>query len=221
MVRVRCHLPVQVKHKSTVLNGWVLDMGHQGLRLRLDTRLPKGTCFTMRAILGGHARVPFVNFKVLWSRPQDDKKAALHGVGYDEGEADLRRSWVWLLFRELGLHDKHTTSRRKYLRVDGRIPVRLLPGPQLPNPPEIEMINVGVGGLLIRSRQALIVGQLGQITLGPWQGLKEVGPYEVDVINVKPDESSALYCQAALRFVAVDNQLLQKVGRYVVQLLRT
>lgn len=219
LVRVRCHLPVEVVYKEQSLGGHVLDMGSQGLRLRIDSSLPAGSLISARALLSGQTRVPYVNFKVLWSRPRTAKNTALHGIAFDRTE-DIKKSWVGLLFRELGLNEKTASSRRKYLRVDGRIPVRLLAPPTFVGaPPPIEMVNVGVGGLLLRSKQPLQPGQTWDVVLGPLGSLPQVGPYPVEIISTKPDETG-LNCLAAMRFRSVDNALLQNVGRYVVKLLR-
>ena len=219
LVRVRCHLPVEVMHKEQFFGGHVLDMGSQGLRLRIDTSLPAGSVISARALLSGHSRVPYVNFKVLWSRPKTAKHTALHGLAYDKAE-DLKKSWVGLLFRELGLNERGAASRRRYLRVDGRIPLQLLADPTyIGSPPPVEMVNLGVGGLLVRCKQPLQPGQVWQVSLGPFQGLPEAGPISVEIISTKPDETG-MNCLAAMRFCSVDNALLQNVGRHVVKLLR-
>jgi hypothetical protein len=218
-VRVRCHIKVIVEHKGEQLHGLVMDMGHKGLRLRLNVALPKGISYPVRANLG-QGKVPPVNLTVLWSKAKKDKSGFLHGLSYDAGEAGVRRSWVGALLRELGLQEKHATSRRKYLRVDGRIPVQFLPeADQLEKPQAIEMVNVGVGGLLVRGKRHIAPGTVARVSLGPWEGLGAAGPFRVQVINAKADETG-LWCLMALRFQEVDNHVLQQVGRYVVRLLQ-
>ncbi|CAN0508357.1 unnamed protein product, partial [Phaeothamnion confervicola] len=86
LVRVRCHLPVEVVYKDQSFGGHVLDMGSQGLRLRIDTPLPAGSVIAARALLSGQTRVPHVNFKVLWSRPRTAKNTSLHGIAFDRTE---------------------------------------------------------------------------------------------------------------------------------------
>lgn len=220
LVRVRCRIPVQIRCADRVISGWVIDIGVQGVRLRTAEPIKKGTEVSMRATLAHQSGQAWVGCRVMWSRATEDGLNWLGGIRFAETRENLRRTWVHKLLRELGLNDNSLRERREFIRADGSIPVRVQ---SLREPAagviEVESINVGVAGLLLRTTRPLYPGEHYRCWVGPWGKLPEVGPVPGEVLSSRPDRGGGASI-VPVRFLELEEDTVRHLGQYVLTLLR-
>ncbi|MCW5871409.1 MAG: PilZ domain-containing protein, partial [Candidatus Eremiobacteraeota bacterium] len=125
LVRVRCRIPIQIRVGERTISGWVVDMGVQGIRVRTGEGLKKGQAVAIRATVSQQSSQAWVNCRIMWARPVENGKHYLAGARFHETRENLRRTWVHRLLRELGLNENSLRERREFIRVNGRVPVRM------------------------------------------------------------------------------------------------
>jgi hypothetical protein len=220
LVRVRCRIPIQIRLPQRTASGWVIDMGVQGVRLRLGEPLKVGSIVPLRATLEHQTQQAWVQCKLMWVRPSSDGKYFLAGARFHETRENLRRTWVHRLLRELGLNDNALKERREFIRADGSVPVRLKslkePGEGLL---EVESLNVGVAGLLLRTARPLYPKEQYQCWIGPWGELPQVGPIPGEVLSCRPDSKGGASL-VPVRFLELEEDTVRELGHYVLKLLR-
>lgn len=220
LVRVRCRIPVQVRLEQRTISGWIIDIGVQGIRLRTGEPLKKGLTVPVRATVSHQSSQVWVNCRLMWARGVTDGKYYLSGARFQETRENLRKTWVHRLLRELGLNDNSLRERREFIRVNGRVPARLQ---SLKEPGEgvmqVETLNLGVAGLLVRTARPLYPGEQYHCWVGPWGKLPEVGPIPAQVLACRPDPAGGA-SQVPLRFLELEEDGVRELGRYVLTLLK-
>lgn len=217
LVRARCRIPASLRYQGRSLTGWIVDLGVQGIRLRTSEQLKVGTVVTLRPSgPNGHT---WVECRVLWSRPAGDRKYFLAGAGLPSDREQLKKSWVYRILLELGLKATALKERRGFLRLDGRIPLRLESSDEASEKVEAETLNLGVSGVLIRSGQPLYAGKRYRLWIGPWKSLPRIGPFAAEVMGCRPDPSGTT-SQIPLRFLELEEETVEAVGQYLLTLLK-
>lgn len=220
LVRVRCRIPVQVRVGERTVNGWILDMGVQGVRLRTSELLKSGGVLPVRATVSQQSSQTWVNCRIKWSRSTEGGKYYLAGARFNETRENLRRTWVHRLLRELGLNENSLRERREFIRVPSQIPARVQ---SLKNPGagviQVETLNIGVAGLLIRTATPVYSGEHYRCWIGPWGKLPEIGPIPGEILSCRPDPSGTA-SQAPLRFLELEEDTVRDLGRYVLTFLK-
>lgn len=220
LVRVRCRIPIQIRVKERTVGGWIIDIGVQGVRIRTGEPLKGGSILPVRATVSQQANQVWVNCRIMWSRSVDNGKYHLSGARFHETRDNLKRTWVHRLLRELGLNDNSLRERREFIRADGKVPVRVQ---SLKEPAsgvaQVETLNLGVAGLLLRSSRPLYPGEQYRCWVGPWRDLPEVGPIPGEVLSCRPDPSG-FSSQVPLRFLELEEDSVRDLGRYVLALLK-
>lgn len=220
LVRVRCRIPIQIRVKDRTVGGWIIDIGVQGIRVRTGEQLRNGGIFPVRATVSQQSNQAWVNCRVVWSRSSEGGKHYLAGARFHETRDNLKRTWVHRLLRELGLNDNSLRERREFIRADGKVPVRV----QSSKDPstgmvQVETINLGVAGLLLRTSRPLYPTEHYKCWIGPWGSLPEVGPIPSEVLDCRPDPSG-FTSQVPLRFLELEEDTVRDLGRYVLALLK-
>lgn len=219
LVRVRCRIPIQIRVGERTISGWVIDMGVQGIRIRTGIPLKKGQAVAIRATVSQQSSQAWVSCRVMWVRTVEGGKHCLSGIRFHETRDNLRRTWVHRLLRELGLNENSLHERREFIRVDGRIPVKMQSlrdgGPMQ----SVETLNLGVAGLLLRTTRPLYPGEHYNCWVGPWGKLPQVGPIPSEVLSCRPDPGGSA-SQVPLRFLELQEESVQELGRYVLTLLK-
>ena len=220
LVRVRCRIPIQIRLPDRTASGWIIDMGVQGIRVRTGELIKKGLTVPVRATVSQQSSQIWVNCRVMWSRPASDGKYFLAGARFHETRENLRKTWVHRLLRELGLNENSLRERREFIRVDGRVPVRMqsMKDPSAAVQPVVTL-NLGVAGLLLRTTQPLYPGEQYRCWVGPWGKLPGVGPIPAEVLSCRPDPAGGA-SQVPLRFLELEEDDVRDLGRYVLTLLR-
>ena len=220
LVRVRCRIPIQLKVRQRTLSGWIVDMGVQGVRIRLSEMLTKGSTVPIRATVSQQSSQVWVNCRIQWSRNASDGKYYLAGARFHETRENLRKTWVHRLLRELGLNENSLRERREFIRVAGRVPVRMqsLKEPSA-EPQPVETLNLGVAGLLVRTTTPLYPGEQYHCWVGPWGSLPEVGPIPAEVLSCRPDPTGGASL-VPMRFLELEEDGVRDLGRYVLTLLK-
>lgn len=220
LVRLRCHIPVQIKCHDKLVSALVSDMGIQGMRVRLGSALKTGQRLPVLHNDSRAGRNQVVNCRVAWCRRLRGERRFSAGLVYDEPKESMRHSWVAALLRELGLDENAIHEQRKFIRAAGVVPVWLRPGPGFTDPPKAEMVNLGVGGALLRSRQIMRGGLRFEVDLGPHGSLPPVKKLAVEVLHCHSDPAGGGYL-VALRFHNLTSEQVRLVGRYVLSLMKS
>lgn len=220
LVRVRCRIPVQIALAERKVPGSLIDLGSQGARLRSSEQLKVGSEIALRPQLQSAAARAAVSGRVTWSRPSREPRHFLAGVSFGGDKEQLKLTWVGRLLRELGLSPRAERERRDSVRVAGRIPVQL---ESVQHPIEgkldVETLDVGVAGLLLRTRKALYPGEHYRCWIGPWNDLPRLGPLSVQVLSCRPDPSGVTM-QVPVRLLELEDGTVRDLGRYVLSLLK-
>ncbi len=222
LVRVRCHIPVQVKCHDKLVSALVCDMGIQGMRVRIGSAVKTGTRLPVlhNESRAGRTHTQIVNCRVAWCRRLKGERRYSAGLIYDEPKEAMRSSWVAALLRELGLDENTIHEQRKFIRANGIVPIWLRPQPGQTDQPKAEMVNLGVGGALLRSRQIMKGGQRFLVDIGPHASLPPLKKIEVEVLHCHSDPAGGGYL-VALRFHQTGAEQVRLLGRYVLALMKS
>ena len=217
LVRARCRIPSSLRYQGRNLTGWIVDLGVQGLRIRTSEPLKVGAVVALRP--SGPHQHTWVECRIVWSRPSSDRKYFLAGAGLPSDREKLKQSWVYRILLELGLKASSLKERRGFLRLDGRIPMRLEGLETGVEEVDAESLNLGVSGVLIRTHRPLYPGKRYRVWMGPYKSLPRIGPFVSEVIACRPDPSGSA-SQIPLRFLELEEETVEAVGQYLLTLLK-
>lgn len=213
VVRIRCHLRVKVDLGRRFTSATVVDMGPQGMRLKLGERV-RGRLQVTYSEKDKRISVPTVGGRVLWCRKLGTETLDyIAGVAYEGDAASTRGTWVYLILREIGLDEKAVFERRRHIRVAGQVPLaaefqgRVLQG--------AGMVDVGAGGLLLNA-PPLREGSELKLTLGPYQQLPALA---LNGVVVSRKEALGVGYLHGVRFVDLTTPQVEVLGTYVLGLL--
>ena len=215
MIRLKCRFPVRCFYKDQSFRGIVTDMGIKGLRLESPRKLRKGQMLQIELEeLTGPFSVARVNCQVRWCRNQKTSTFIGMGVSYEEPLERMSDSWVRSVLYELGFEEEFIYQRRRAVRVDCCLSGELeMDGQRVP----VSIVNLGVGGALIRGMGALELRDPVRLFLGPETPLPSVG-LESEVVGMKAEAGEQHLL--SVRFLEMSPSLNRTLGRYVMTQLR-
>lgn len=168
--RITCRAEVAyVDINGTRGNGFLVDISKNGLQLETESKLYKGMTVAIKApeeeMLDNTA--PFMA-KVRWVR----KKHGIFRVGLalpDGIHEDP--NWLESLLKQLGYNESES-QKRQHIRASSEIPGQLtLDGDQDRTSIGLEVLNLGMGGALLRSEQDLEKDSQFSLLIGPFEDL--------------------------------------------------
>lgn len=220
LIRLRCEYSVQCVVDQQQFSAVVLDMGLNGMRLKLDHKLkPGSTIFVYHPNKSGDGARPeseYVLCLVRWCRKRREGEGMEAGLQYADTPGNMRRSWVKFLLKELGFDERAIYTRRKSIRVDARLPGRVLT--EDGRATEGVVMNLGAGGALFQSPVSYAPGTKVRLKFGPYNKLRG-GELPGIVIHSKPGDEDGLLV-TSLRFQELKSVQVKLLGQYVVQLLK-
>jgi hypothetical protein len=217
LIRLRCDYQVQCVVDQTSFTARIADMGLNGMRIRLSTKLKPGSKIFVYHPSRAQDKVEeeYVLCEVRWCRRRRDSEELEAGLKYADITGNMRRSWVKFLLKELGFDERAIYTRRKLIRADSSMVGLLLcdDGQAVQG----TVVNLGAGGALFESLQSFHPTARVRLSLGP---LGKLRPLEVSgiILHIRPTDQGQLH--TSIRFEDLKASQVKLLGQYVVQLLR-
>ncbi len=216
LIRVKCDYDVSCIIGSRNFPAKVVDMGLNGLRLEIPSRLKKGsTVYIHHPKPSNRFSNEHVMCTVKWCRKQARSSQLEAGLQYADTPGNMRRSWVKFLLKELGFEERAIYSRRKAIRAPSALEARcrLESGEFVAG----KVINLGIGGALFESQEAYGPGQAVRLEIDPPKRFRPLAVEAMVITTVKqPDGGFHL----SLRFADPTPKEVEQLGDYVIFLLR-
>lgn len=225
-LRVRTYIRLEIRVSDTKASAIVTDLSLDGMRLRCNYQLEKGDRVEVTFLSEGDESAPGSVFcHVVWVTEFGPPGRATYEAGLSfeqaEEESEDQESWVKYILGQLGFDEKQTFQKRRYLRAAGRVPARVFTAH---NEESLngEIVNVGVGGALLSSEQALTADTLIHCEICLWRILPALRlPCKVlSVREEEPEEKGGkpTYLHSLL-FIAMDTEQVKLLGNYVIYLI--
>lgn len=214
-LRVKSYAQVQVTCEGQQYRGTVTELGIEGLRLKsLEAPLAQGQALDLCYDLPEEVeeRGP-VRVQVAWVQRVGRELVA--GARYVDSRENMRKSWVRLLLQEIGFDDSRIYQKRQHLRVDTTIPSRIFQHDQLLGG-EHRVVNLGIGGALLHSTEALDKGAIYSLEMSLWRILPTLR-LPVGVIEVRPDPAGGHLI--SLQFGEMDAPQVKLLGNYIINMI--
>lgn len=213
--RILCQYRVVVRREQDEFAASLVDLGPTGMRLEGGPPMAAGERWRVAYPLSGIDEPPGgLEVEVMWCRLEGDKRVA--GLRCLEPPSSLKGSWLYALFRELGLvgealaqkrqHVRLTTTHRAFLR-DLERGGHLLEG---------RVVNLSLGGALIESERSLRLQRKVLALIGPNANYPLLA-VEARVVSCRrePSEGRSL---VSLEFLAMSKEETRALERLLVSL---
>ncbi|MEM1010262.1 MAG: PilZ domain-containing protein [Myxococcota bacterium] len=214
LVRMRCHYDVEYKFGDKRHQGQIVDMSLGGMKLR---------CFQPPAVgdvVEVSYKIPAVNVqnqtvpcKVQWVRARERDFVQFVGLAYDASDDLLRQSWVKMVLKQMGFRPDKIFQRRKYVRADCFVPVRVVY--QRVHAFEGRLYNLGVQGALVEGNVELQTGEMVELQIGPFEEL----PYFCITGEVAQQTKHHKNVMTGVKFGDMSDRSTDCLGRYLRHLL--
>lgn len=217
LIRMKCRYKVTCSIEREAFMATVVDMGLQGLRLETPHRLKVGQAAYVTYNSDSPAfSVDTVKCQVAWARKTRSGKLEA-GLRYDDTKANLERSWVRVILREMGFDEKSIFQRRRERRAVAMLPAQV-GAPGLRAPLAARVLNLGVGGALLATEDRLEKGQEVALDIGPGLGLPVLA-VAGEVVTWRYEPASQNWF-SGVRFRNLSGKHLDLLSRYLVKLLK-
>ncbi|MCA9792524.1 MAG: PilZ domain-containing protein [Candidatus Eremiobacteraeota bacterium] len=214
LIRIRCHYDVEFSVKGKKHKGSVVDMGMQGMKLRCFAPLKKGeevsVTYPIEILDACHQTI---RCKVLWVRKRDRDFVTFAGLGYNEEDQIMSKSWVKSLLKQLGFGNNRIFQKRKAVRAECFIPVEAVYGHAKVS--EGRIYNLGVGGALVEAPKDFGKGNMVELRIGPFEELEQ---FTITGAVVVSRQQGGLYLQG-VQFGELKERTVDVLGRYLIHLL--
>ena len=191
----------------------VLDVSRRGLRVRTARPVGKGLSVAIKPpeqFAENHASLMA---RVMWSR-KDDDGTPLAGLLLPPGNEN-EESWLEAYLLSKG-HSASGPQRRKFLRADAELPGRLVGKDN--KTVAVTLINLGLGGALIRCEPELAKMSPFQLHLGPHGSLPEL-ELSGTILRLTPSNGETFHLHSS-RFGPLEARRHDLLKKYIVSLLR-
>jgi c-di-GMP-binding flagellar brake protein YcgR len=214
LVRLRCHYEVEYKVGGKKHPGHVVDMSLGGMKLRCFQPPNVGdrvdVTYVVPAVNVQNQSVPC---KVQWVRSRERDFVQFVGLSYDASDEVLRSSWVKMLLKQLGFRPEKIFQRRKYVRADCFVPVKVIY--QRLNSFEGRLYNLGIQGALVEGSVELNAGEPVELHIGPFDEL----PYFQAIGTVVQHHRHHKNVMLGVKFDEMSERATDCLGRYLRHLL--
>ena len=211
--RIECRAEIsyvdELGRKGT---GFLIDISKSGLQLETPTKLAKGLTLALNAPDESLERTTPFMAKVCWTRKGQGHFRA--GLTLPSGVVDDPH-WLESLLHQLGYTDDGSQKRR-FIRSDSDLTALLSPTTDREDSIPVKVLNMGLGGALLRSTSPLAKNLEFCLQIGPYQDLPSLRA-EGTVLRVieKPDEGFSLN---SVRFSVSEEKDLSVLKEYVLNL---
>lgn len=189
----------------------LIDIGHEGLRLRAPVHLSRGAEVLVSSKpetgLVGRQRL---KCRVAWTRKSSFGTEA--GLQYCDSRENIELSWIQLALRQLD----PSHGRRRVRRIESGLAVTLQDKTGQPLGGG-ECVNLGTGGALLRLPRALVSGDAVRVGLGT--GDREANIVLLSrVVSNQPDAQTGQFL-VGVRFYPGENRDHQRLRSLLLNLL--
>lgn len=214
VVRMRCLYAVECRFGKRSSPAQVVDIGLGGMKLRCSQPPTVGELVEVSYPESpARAQQPSVPCRVEWARGRDRDGAVFVGLTYEASNELLGQSWVKGLLKELGFRPERTFQRRRYLRAEGAVPVRV--GLESGQAVEARLCNLGVQGALLEGAPPLPPGTGLELTIGPFEALPSFQASGTVAQQTRQGGQSNL----GVRFTELSRDAVKTLGLYLRDLL--
>ncbi len=217
LIRLRCDYSVQCVVEQEQFAAHIIDMGLNGMRLRMSHKLKPGSnVFVYHPTRSERVENEYVLCLVRWSRKRRDSDELETGLQYADTPGNMRRSWVKFLLKELGFDERAIYTRRKSIRAEAALTGQLVTpeGRQLNG----TVLNLGAGGALFESPTTFPPSTKVRLRVGPLGSLRELWLTGIVLHAKTPNQDGAQL--TSIRFEDLKAGQVKQLGQYVLQLLR-
>ena len=219
LIRLRCDYKVQCVVEQQQFEAHILDMGLNGMRLRMAHRLKPGSnVFVYHPSRSERVENEYVLCLVRWSRKRRDSEELETGLQYADTPGNMRRSWVKFLLKELGFDERAIYTRRKSIRAASSMPGLLT---TVDGGREVEgtVLNLGAGGALLESASTFAPASKVKLRVGPLGPLRMLWLPGI-VVHSKQPQSEGPHL-TSIRFEDLKAGQVRQLGQYVLNLLKS
>ena len=190
----------------------VLDVSRRGLRVRTDRSVGRGLSVAIKPPESFAEKYASLMARVMWSRKDDDGKY-LTGLLLPPGNEN-EESWLEGYLLSKG-HSASGPQRRKFLRADAELQGRLILKDDTMVP--VTLLNLGLGGALIRCEPELEKMSPFKLRLGPHGSLPEL---ELSGTILRLTTGTDAFHLHSSRFGPLDARRHDLLKKYIISLLR-
>lgn len=191
----------------------VLDVSRRGLRIRTDRSLSKGISVALKPPEPYGETHASLMARVMWSRKDEDSRGHLAGLLLPPG-TEHEETWLeaYLLSKGFSVGG---LQRRKFLRAESELPGRLIRKDN--SAVHVMVLNLGLGGALIRSDEELEKMSPFRLHIGPLGNLPEL---ELAGTVLRKTGEIEPYHIHSSRFGPLEARRHDLLKRYITSLLR-
>lgn len=222
MPRIVCSIKAYAKVRGRRHIFKITDVGLKGVKVETYVKLPKDLTFrltvdTETGVLqyGGFTKDTLV-VQVAWCRKQRFTDAYNAGLLLIDNEANIRSSWVYHIFKEMGVDQDTILKKRESYRIPIELPVTCVTRGNERIGGII--LNLGLGGILMRSDDDIPKGTEAQISIGPFKENKAICVQGKVVRSSYVDVSYTYHM--GIEFTEVAPKEYLAIGRLILKILR-
>lgn len=217
-LRIKSYAQAQLQLEGQAYRGVVIELSLEGMRIKsMEAPLAENqvvdVTYTPVSPQPDQAAWGAVRAQVAWT--QRSGREWIAGMRYADSADNLKSSWVRYLLQEVGFDENRTFQRRKFIRVDASIPARVFDDSQT-TVCEGRLVNLGIGGALLESSQALEKGVLGTLEMSLWRILPTL-QLPVAVLQCRGEESGLHLL--SLKFGSMDAGQVKLLGNYIINMI--
>ncbi len=214
-LRIKSYAQAQVVIEGEAYRAVIIELSLEGLRIKsMEAPLVEGA--VIEVVYHPDPSNPTwgsVKAQVAWVKRSGRELIA--GMRYSDSSENLKRSWVKYLLQEIGFDENRTFQRRQHIRVDASIPARLLADDQSLGA-EGRLVNIGIGGTLLESRQQLTRGSLFTVEMSLWRILPTLR-LPVAVLDSRAEGEDQFL--TSLKFGAIEPDRVKLLGNYIINMI--
>jgi hypothetical protein len=211
--RIECRAEVAyIDENGSGGKGYLVDISKTGLQLETEKKLSKGITVALNAPDDDtlDRTAPFMA-KVRWT---GKGKAGTYraGLALPPGTEEDPH-WLESLLHQLG-YTEDGTQRRRFIRADSAIGGRLTPQAEDSEAIDVKVLNLGMGGALLRADESLPRNLQFELVIGPHEDLPELS---LDGTILRVIEKSQFSLHPS-RFATADEREVEILKEYILKL---
>jgi hypothetical protein len=170
-VQATCVLP-----RGQECSAHVSEIGLYGLRIHIPIEVKPGELIRLTALRGigilSGARYPVntISLKVLWRKKRASHRDFMAGLQFSDTKKNLRDSWAAFLLQKFGVAVGVTVQKRKKVRIPTHLPL-IFRTTKDEEKRSGAVRDIGLGGMLISTDQAISQGMILRFEIGPYKNL--------------------------------------------------
>ncbi|MFN8611912.1 MAG: PilZ domain-containing protein [Vulcanimicrobiota bacterium] len=211
LVRLRCQIPVYLRQGRERCNGWIVDLGWQGLGLRTGRLLKPDQPVMLRALLPPPAGENWIEAEVQWVAPGRNKNEFRAGCRLPKAREP---SWIDGVLASLGLDQDSGQNRRRAFRARTDAPLRLIKGD---GPVALQMRDLSLTGVAFLSPEVLEPGCQVRLHIGPQRPLAAVS-LQAQILSVQPGSDGGWVCSG--EWIQAEHTQVKQLGLYLLSALQ-